>query len=493
MFALAYAQAPLYTSNQNQYFLHGLARAGVGQLPTDWLANTLDPTPVFSGLVWLTTISLGAWAAYLQYGLLMGVYLFSLLALARHALAATGRQLPPVLFLAAMLLLHSAAFRYALSRLAGPNWEYLFEAGLAGQRLLGPVFQPSAFGVFLLAAIALYLAGHRFPAVASAALAAILHPTYLLSAAALTAAMLLLDWHRTRQLRRPLTLGALGLLLVLPITLYTARLFAPSGPETWRQAAEILIEFRLPHHTQLSQWLNAVALVQLAWLSLALVLVRRTRLFALLAVPAAAGLLLTIVQQISGDQRLTLLMPWRLSTFLLPAATAVLVARALSGLAPQLAARGPNRLARAGAGLAAIAGVAAFYLLFQRQQQADYQGVFDHVRGQLAPDQTYLIPPDLQEFRLVTGAPAFVDFKSIPYQDREVLTWYDRLRRAQFFYRDHPDLVDCSLLPAIHQMGPFSHVLLDRDLFDLECPGLQLEYADDHYQLLRYRLPAAGS
>lgn len=30
VFALAYAQSPLYTSNQNQYFLHGLAQAGYG-------------------------------------------------------------------------------------------------------------------------------------------------------------------------------------------------------------------------------------------------------------------------------------------------------------------------------------------------------------------------------------------------------------------------------------------------------------------------------
>ena len=32
VFALTYAQAPLYFSNQNQYFLHGLAAAGFGSL-----------------------------------------------------------------------------------------------------------------------------------------------------------------------------------------------------------------------------------------------------------------------------------------------------------------------------------------------------------------------------------------------------------------------------------------------------------------------------
>ncbi|MEX0788834.1 MAG: hypothetical protein WD906_01365 [Anaerolineales bacterium] len=41
-------------------------------------------------------------------------------------------------------------------------------------------------------------------------------------------------------------------------------------------------------------------------------------------------------------------------------------------------------------------------------------------------------------------------------------------------------------------MAPFSHVLLDEDLFGLDCPGLALEYADDHYQLLRYLPPVDG-
>ena len=39
LFALAYTQAPLYYSNQNQYLLHGLATAGYGHLDGDWLAT----------------------------------------------------------------------------------------------------------------------------------------------------------------------------------------------------------------------------------------------------------------------------------------------------------------------------------------------------------------------------------------------------------------------------------------------------------------------
>jgi len=37
LFCMAYSQAPLYYSNQNQYFLHGFTKAKLGYLEKDWL------------------------------------------------------------------------------------------------------------------------------------------------------------------------------------------------------------------------------------------------------------------------------------------------------------------------------------------------------------------------------------------------------------------------------------------------------------------------
>src|SRR5262245_50796345 len=79
--AAAYGQAPLSYSNQNQYFLHGLALAGDGLLRDDWLANTLDPTPVFSGLVAFTVRFLHPWFFHLYHALLVGIYAAAMLGL----------------------------------------------------------------------------------------------------------------------------------------------------------------------------------------------------------------------------------------------------------------------------------------------------------------------------------------------------------------------------------------------------------------------------
>jgi hypothetical protein len=247
IFAIAYAQSPLYTSNQNQYFLHGLARAGFGFLSRDWLANTLDPTPAFSRLVEytyrLTSLEV---LFYVYYALLMGIYLFSLLGIIKHSvwekeltppappsLPGKGDEGlgPRTLVFLALRHIHSAGWRFALSRLVGVNWTYLLEDGVADQRMLGPVFQPSTFGVLLLLSIYFFLRRRPYLAILAAVLAACFHPTYLLAAGVLTGAYLLTTGWEERDIHKPLALGALALLAVAPILVYVYRSFGGASSE----------------------------------------------------------------------------------------------------------------------------------------------------------------------------------------------------------------------------------------------------------------------
>lgn len=125
-FGLAYNQSPLYTSNQNQYFLHGAARAGLGFLSADWLANTADPTPVFSWIVEWTFRLLPPAPFYLEYLLLFGVYLTGVWLLADALFALRTSSTRALFFLAIMVLLHSAVLRLIQRQLLGETWEYLW-------------------------------------------------------------------------------------------------------------------------------------------------------------------------------------------------------------------------------------------------------------------------------------------------------------------------------------------------------------------------------
>ena len=55
--------------------------------------------------------------------------------------------------------------------------------------------------------------------------------------------------------------------------------------------------------------------------------------------------------------------------------------------------------------------------------------MMDYVAAHKSPGDIYLTPSNqLENFRLVTGAPILADFDSIPYRDEDVMEWYQRLQ-----------------------------------------------------------------
>ncbi len=461
VFSLACAQAPLYYSNQNQYFLHGLASVGVGLLREDWLAQTLDPTPAFSALVALTVHLLAPWTFHLFYGLLFGAYAAAMLGLFRVVVGeeVAARRWPA--FFALFLAIHSALLRWCSYRWLGLDYPWYFQAGVAGQYVLGAMFQPSAFGVLLIAAVCLFARGQELWAIFLVAIAATLHSTYLLVGALLVLGFLA-TLVRERHVRRAALLGALALALVLPATLHVLVTFAPTSRATFAEAAQVLVNVRIPHHCRVDRWLDPIAGLQIAWIVLGLCLARGTRLFAALVPPFVLGVLLTLLQVATGSDTLALLFPWRVSVVLVPIATAVVLARLVAVLpfdgARVRVASGAMVVGLVGAGTWIMADRLAFHsseeevalMRFVERDKRTGDVYFLPVsvpdlaattRGSLSSDfkplpdkrkDARLIPVDLQRFRLHTGAPIFIDFKSIPYKDVEVLEWLERLRVAQF-------------------------------------------------------------
>jgi len=490
LLGLAYAQAPLYTSNQNQYFLHGLAQAGRGNLGQDWLANTADPTPLFTGLVQLTAGLLDERLFYLYFLLLAAVYLHSLWGIADRLFGLSSSRGRSLLFLATFFVLHSAGLRIALGRFAGGGWEYLFDGGVAGQRLLGTVLQPSTFGVLLLLAVGQFLRGRPYRSAAAAAASALLHPTYLLCAAVLVGSMVWLLYRRERNLRLPLRAGGLALALVLPALIYYALTFLPASPA----ALEILAQVRVPEHAVVAEWFDPAAAVKLAMILLAIYLVRGSPLSGILAVGAGASLLLTFAQLLTGSHSLALLFPWRITTYLVPLASAVLAGWGARTLADRLGwsvhpiPRVARALGLAAMALSVVSGLGWSALQFAQQQAYPARRVLAFVELQREPGQVYLIPPRLQDFRLVTGAPAMVDFKSIPYRGDQVLEWYDRLRLAELIYRDRVEQVNCERLADAGREYGVTHLLLDQDLLGLDCPWLRRLYVDNSYAVASLEL-----
>lgn len=523
LFGLAYTQPLLYYSNQNQYFLHGLARGGLGFLDEDWLANTADPTPLFSTIVALTYRYLHESFFYLYYILIIGIYFHALLGIFEHVSGGRATARMRLGFIALLVILHSALLRWTSAQLFGVDYPWYFQAGIANQYVLGAGLQPSVFGVLLVLSVCTFLHNRPLLAVTWSSLAAVMHSTYLLSAASLTLAYLYL-LVRDRRIREALFAGLWALLVVAPVLVYILRNFAPSSPEAFAEAQHLIAHFRIPHHAQVERWLDGIAWAQIGWVVAAIGLVYRSRLLVVLAVPFVLGFVLTLVQIAAGNDTLALLFPWRISAILVPIATAIILARIVQSFAAWSA---PISFWRERAiqfacvvllALATAGGMFISYFGLGYRINAQELDLLEHIRGHKAEGEVYLLPVelpeltagkrgaaslnftppprrsnqkqnisvDLQQFRLFTGAPIYVDFKSIPYKDVEVLEWHERVLWNHQLYKQR-DWNDEPIKDQLRRRG-ITHVVMVAGR-GVRCDALQLLYADAYYRLYRLRLP----
>lgn len=514
IFALAYGQAPLYFSNQNQYFLHGLAAAGHGSLEHDWLAGTADTTPLFSLLVQGTYQAAGEMSFYFYYALLMGVYLASLVGLFRVLAGAQATTGATLVFVALLVLVHSALVRSLSSRLLGVDYPWYFQAGLAGQYVLGPMLQPSAFGVLLVLSLCLFARGQSVLAVACSALGAVCHSTYLLPAALLTVGYMGVLW-REKQVRQALLLGGLALAMVAPALVYNAVTFWPTTPEKFAEAQRLLVHFRIPHHTLPQLWFDEIAGAQVGWMALGIVLVRGSRLFLVLVIVFVLACALTVIQVVSGSDALALLFPWRISVIVLPVATTIILSRVVLLCADHLPAAWVWAGSAALLAVTVVGGVVIMALGLAYQERDEELDLMAHVKAHHAPGDLFLlpvpipnlkesvrgaaksdfrplpalqastqfIPVNLQRFRLYTGAPIYVDFKSIPYRDEDVLEWHERLLLNEKFHEKLKAGQLSSVLPELRTVG-ITHIVVPTR-HEFSDPQLEEWYSDQHYRVYR--------
>ena len=487
VFGLIYAQSPLYTNNQNTYFLHGLAKAGVGYLKNDWLATRLEAMPVFTWLVYLTYMIFHSKVPfYVYYALLMGVYLFSMYGIMDMFFDLRRSKARSLAFLALFLLAHSAALRFLFSRLISADSTFLLEGGVAGQRILGQVFQPSVFGVLLVLSIYLFLRQRPFWSLVPITVAATVHPVYLLGGALLTIAYMWVLFRSEHNLKRPLLLGISALLLVAPALAYTIYMFWDPDPVLAQEALNILVNFRNPQHALVSSWLNWTVLVQVLVLLSGLFSIRKTKLFPILLIVSLGVATLTLLQVLTASKWLAMIFPWRVSVLLVPMGTTILVAAIVTKLTGWIK---ESRKAERWISLLSlmvmiglmIIGAIRFQVESARKLADPARPMMDFVAANKSPGDVYMVPSKMEDFRLVTGAPILVDFKSTPDRDEDVVEWYERLQRVSWFYNGSDD--QCKLLNDIASQYGVSHVVVQRHIGTKICDSLPVVYEDTNYRI----------
>ena len=513
LFAVAHGQSPEFYSNQHQYLLHGLAEAGVGHLNEDWLANTHDPTPAFTALVAVTYRAAGSAGLQVINFILLGVYFEGVRRLVEALPGFPTGGAARSVFLVLFLAVHACFLRVVSVWLTGVDYPWYLQAGLAAQYLLGPGLQPSAFGILLILSLAAYANGRPILAAGLAAAAAVMHSTYLLPAGLLTLGYMV-GLFREGERWKAIAAGLFALaVVVLPIG-YNLRTFFPDDDAQLREAQHVLAAVRIPHHTVVNYWLDGVAVAQIGVMLIGLFVLRRTRLFLPLVVPAAASAVLSVVQVVTKCDALALLFPWRFSVLLMPVAVAVILAKLATVVGRKANERVLTWASLGAAILLAASGVWVTLSGRGYQMNEAERPLLDFVREHAGPGQVYLlpvkfaklkpevpasqsktfvppvrtgqvgIPVDLQRFRVSTGVPIFVDFKAVPYGPAEVLEWHRRVANCERWYKE-PDWDTSGVINEVIAAG-ITHVITAADK-DVTSRRLELVYADDSYRVYRVK------
>lgn len=444
-----------FFSNQNTYLVHAAALSGsYPELAADWFTRTLDPTPVFS---WLTAAVLavtGASGLMVANAALGAVFVVGLTLWAIE----TGMARPESRALVA------ATIGLAWFALPGAARSVVFH-GVADQYVYAAFLQPASAGVAFLSAFWLLVRKRFQLALVLAALPTWVHPTYaLVSASFLFAAC----FSGGLMARTRLRMFGLGLLLLLPAALWHGARFAPSSAAMFAESVRILGKERLAHHANPAVWFGGATLLQLAWLAGSLFAAPREirRLMVLFVAP---GTLLTLIAALPNMDSLRLAFPWRFSGVAIPLGTALILARGSTFLVGRL--RGAGWLLAAGFALSATGMAWGKWRKLSTQHMNDValfaSPEFAKARA-LNKDQSALVPDTWEDVRLNAKARVFVDFKSHPYKDGEVVEWWRRIRLVREFYRGSAS-TRCETLAQIRLAESVRWVVAPED--GLNCAG----------------------
>lgn len=492
IFAIAYTQSPLYEGNQNTKFLHGLSQAGRGYLGADWLANTVDPLPVFSFLIYVTAL-VDENLFYLYYAIILGIYVFSIMGIMSAVYKERWTLTRQVAFFALFLVVHARWSIVRIEKKYDFNIEFL-HSGVAGQYLLGIEFQNSVFGVLLLLSIFAFLKRKYYLAAVLVGLTALFHSAYIISGALITIAyLLILFWDNLQAdqasgqskmrmymhaARQPFLLGLLTMLMVLPALLYNQISLSATTPEASQKALDIIVHQRIPHHAVPAAFWNTTANIQMAVIAVGLILAfRQRRLFIIMLSLFTGGLLVSLLQIFTASNSLALMAPWRVSVLLVPLSTALIIAFILSIFLDRLHLDNPKflmlflPLALYVVLINVSGGISLQDMYGSGRRERRLVQMMDYVKENKQPGELYLIPPTdnyFDDFRLYTGAPVFINWKSHPYKDVEVLEWYDRILRADSFYSSG-GAVKCAQLKELVDEYGITQVVFKSKEIPLAC------------------------
>jgi len=204
-----------------------------------------------------------------------------------------------------------------------------------------------------------------------------------------------------------------------------------------------------------------------------------------------AAVLLTTVQMLTGNKSLALILPWRISTVLVPIASSLILAKFVSMVFQML----NNTLSKWVRPLQAVILTVIVVLGYMGVHQtitllhtprAGLTASARFVARTYQPGNLYLIPTDMDLFRLAAKVPILVDYQSNPYKDTDVVEWFNRVESANSFYSASGQSA-CNMLDELSDKYGITDVIVKGGSSMANC-GLTHEiYKDSDFAIYAVR------
>src|SRR5262249_16651134 len=228
----------------------------------------------------------------------------------------------------------------------------------------------------------------------------------------------------------------------------------PTTSDLADRASRILAREKIPFHAIPMDWMSTRDMIKVVTIAIAGYIFRHEnrRLSFVIVFSLICGILLTLIFAVVNDERLLLLFPWRVSAVLAPIAVVLIISALLNRL-PHEWIQSRYTWYKAILFLSILAGLVEVMKIYHKypgfmpgywiesafgngvynmkiQDKLDRADVINWAKGQDSRD-LYLVPLNFEQFRIKSGRPIFVDWKSHPFKDIEVIEWRRRIEVAK--------------------------------------------------------------
>ena len=221
-----------YFSNQNVYLFQAYILNNPNILQNDWLSTTKDGNYIFSQFTFFL-MEINEYLPKFINKVFEVLFFYFLLKIIFN-----NEEKNNLILISIILILSIIAYYLGIGF-----------SGIKNQHILGEVYQPSIFNVFFVTSIYFFLRKNFYLSIFFLAIPPLFHPSIIPTAIVLGFIYTLLTIRK--DLKKTVFFLLLGILLISP-SIFFAFKSQLSTPEDLKNAHDILANFRVPHHSDIS-------------------------------------------------------------------------------------------------------------------------------------------------------------------------------------------------------------------------------------------------